>query len=153
MNYSITKISDCDIPQIAEIEKQCFSDPWTERQIKEFSDSEGSFGWVCREENTENVLGYITTSIILDEMYIANIAVHENYRRCGVGSSIMNALIAEAKSKDISFITLEVRQSNISAIEFYTKNGFQKCGTRKNYYSNPTEDANLMTLYFKKQEI
>ena len=59
------------------------------------------------------------------------------------------ALIDRANEKDLSFVTLEVRKSNVPAIELYIKNGFSEVGLRKNYYTKPTEDAILMTRFLK----
>lgn len=148
MMGNIVPLKGCHSRQIAEIEKQCFSDPWSENQVCGFLDNETSFSLVYEQDNT--VIGYLTANIILDEMYIANIAVKKEYRNKGIGGAIINEVLREAKKRKLSFISLEVRCSNLAAIAFYKKHGFLKCGMRKGYYTKPTEDANIMTLYLTK---
>ena len=86
-------------------------------------------------------------SIVIDEGYIFNVAVRESYRNKGVATSLINELVTYGKKNNFSFITLEVRESNFPAISLYSKFGFIKAGERKDYYSNPKENAILMTKY------
>lgn len=85
-------------------------------------------------------------NIVLDEAHIANIAVKKTLRKNGIGSKLLENLIAEAK-KYTSSITLEVNEKNLPAISLYQKYGFQTLGKRKKYYNN-THDAYIMTKYF-----
>ena len=86
-------------------------------------------------------------SIVIDEGYIFNVAVRESYRNKGVATALINELITYGKKNNFSFITLEVRESNLPAISLYSKFGFIKAGERKDYYSNPKENAILLTKY------
>ncbi len=86
---------------------------------------------------------------VLDEGYITNIAIRPDYRRKGIAFSLTEGLKTEAQNLGLSFLTLEVRESNLAAIKLYEKSGFQVVGKRKGFYSEPKEDAILMTFYFK----
>ena len=97
-------------------------------------------------EQTE-LVGYIGMQHILDEGYLANVAVDSAYRRSGVGAALLQRLLAFAQQEKLAFITLEVRQSNQPAIRFYQKYGFEVVGRRRNFYESPTEDALLMTKF------
>ena len=82
----------------------------------------------------------------LDEVQIANVATKEEFRRCGVGSALMDALTKMSKKADAEVITLEVRSKNVPAISLYEKYGFVTVGVRKNFYKKPDDDAVLMNL-------
>ena len=88
------------------------------------------------------------TSFILDEAYITNVAVFPEYRKMGVGTALLNKVFALKDELNLSFVSLEVRQSNLSAIRLYEKLGFKTEGTRKNFYTNPLENALIMTKRF-----
>lgn len=128
------------------IETECFSHPWSRQSLENELNNETSLFLVAKEEN--EVIGYIGMSIVIDEGYIFNVAVREKYRNMGVATALINELVTYGKKNNFSFITLEVRESNLSAISLYSKFGFIKAGERKDYYSNPKENAILMTKYF-----
>ena len=87
-------------------------------------------------------------NVILDEGYIANVAVDPKYRKAGVGTLLVRRIFSLAREKGLSFVTLEVRASNENAISLYEKCGFKTEGRRKNFYSDPKEDAIIMTRRF-----
>lgn len=135
-----------DIGAVAEIEKNCFSSPWTEEGLEsELTNPQAEFFVL---ECDGSVAAYMGMHIVLDECYIANVAVSPAFRKKGFGQRLVENALAVAKEKSCSFITLEVRVSNTPAIELYGKCGFEKIGERKNFYSSPTENALIMTLYF-----
>ena len=127
------------------IETECFSHPWSKHSLEEELNNETSLFLVAKEEN--EVIGYIGMSIVIDEGYIFNVAVRENHRNKGVATALINELVTYGKKNNFSFITLEVRESNLPAISLYSKFGFIKAGERKDYYSNPKENAILLTKY------
>lgn len=137
------------IKEIAKLEKACFSEPWSENAILE-SFSAGTKFFVALENGS--VLGYVGISCILDEGYINNIAVFPEHRRKGVGKALIKRLFGLARDEKLSFISLEVRESNQSAISLYEKFGFKLEGKRKQFYSNPKEDAYIMTKRFENNE-
>ena len=101
------------------------------------------------EKDTEEIVGYVGAYLAADELSITNVAVFSSYRRCGAANQLMKALDAFAQEKNLYGITLEVRVSNNAAIALYEKNGYEKSGIRKGFYSKPKEDALIMWKYFQ----
>ena len=135
-----------DVKAIALLEKECFASPWTEETLYEELVNPTAVFLVAKEE--DRVIGYIGSNNILGEVFITNVAVLPDYRRKGVGSALLDGLIDICRENGALYLTLEVRKSNISAINLYEKKGFSSVGHRKNFYSNPTEDALIYTLTF-----
>lgn len=141
----IEKMTSGHLDDVYIIETECFSHPWSKQSLEEELNNETSLFLVAKEEN--EVIGYIGMSIVIDEGYIFNVAVREKYRNKGVATALINELVTYGKKNNFSFITLEVRESNLPAISLYSKFGFIKAGERKDYYSNPKENAILLTKY------
>ena len=139
----IVKMNDGHIKEIAELEKACFSDPWSESMIRSELKSDIAHYFVA--ENNGKVVGYIGMYITVDTANITNVAVKEEYRRQKVAQKLLFKLIEKSKEEKLDFITLEVRKSNNPAISLYQKFGFTIEGTRKAYYSDNNEDAYIMT--------
>lgn len=147
MQYLICDVEDKHFEQILEIEKQCFSVPWTKQQLlSQFPDNMHVF---IVAVNGEKVLGYVGMMYVLDEGYISNVAVSPECRRMGIGDALIDKLLSRAEALELAFVTLEVRESNAPARALYQKHGFTDVGQRKNYYNFPTEDAILMTTFLK----
>jgi ribosomal-protein-alanine acetyltransferase len=147
MEFRIVDVSAEHIRQIEEIERDCFSRPWTAEQLKsQMRDAQHEF---IAAVSDGRVLGYVGLMYVLDEGYISNVAVHPDARRQGIGDTLIDALAAKAAELELAFLTLEVRESNAPAIALYAKHGFHPVGKRKNYYDAPKEDAVLMTCYLK----
>ena len=144
MSYTISDAREDLIPQIQRIEQQSFSVPWTEQMLRVQLSPDSHVFLTAQTE--DGVVGYIGMMYVLDEGYISNVAVHPQYRRRGVADALLAALEERARALRLSFLTLEVRQSNAPAVALYEKHGFRAAGRRKNYYEKPTEDALLMTL-------
>ena len=148
MHFEIADVSLEHIAEINELEKLCFSLPWSRQAlISQLPDDMHMF--IAAIGDDGQVLGYVGMMYVLDEGYISNVAVSPEHRRLGIADALINALIDRANEKSLSFVTLEVRKSNVPAIELYIKNGFSEVGQRKNYYTKPTEDAILMTRFLK----
>ena len=139
------------IPAIAEIERACFSHPWSENALREELFNDTACFIVAVTESGE-VAGYAGLHCVLDEGYIDNIAVREQYRRQGVAGELLGAFLRFGKA-NLAFLTLEVRASNGPAIALYAKYGFKEVGRRKGYYDAPKEDAVLMTLNFEGEQV
>ena len=133
-----------ELSAIAEIENLSINPPWSYKAICDFSEYETNRIITAKVDGV--VAGYITYSVIIDEVQIANVAVHPDFRRKGIAEKLLRFLIDVAKESNMFVITLEVRNSNIPAIKLYEKCDFSNVGVRKNYYKNPTEDAILMNL-------
>lgn len=131
------------IAEIAVIEAMCFSEPWSEQGLlNELTNANARF-FVCCEEG--RVAGYMGMHIVLDECYIANVAVAQDFRRRGIGEALVRFCTERAKDENCGFISLEVRKSNVGAISLYEKTGFAVVGERKDFYSKPTENGLIMT--------
>ena len=133
------------ISEIAKLEKICFSEPWSENTITE-AFMVGTKFFVAVLNN--RVLGYVGINSVIDEGYITNIAVFPEYRNKGIGKALLERVFSFAKDNSLSFVSLEVRQSNVGAIHLYEKLGFKNEGVRKNFYRNPQEDALILTKRF-----
>lgn len=144
MEFHIADAREELLPQIQRIEQQSFSMPWTEMMLRVQLQPESHI--FLTAETGGVIAGYVGLMYVLDEGYISNVAVHPDYRRRGAGDALISALIARGREKRLSFLTLEVRESNAAARALYEKHGFRAVGRRKNYYEKPVEDAILMTL-------
>ena len=148
MYYEIVPMDRSHISQIAQLERECFSTPWTEAMLEEeLFNPQASF--IVAEDGEGNILGYAGLHVVLDEGYIDNIAVHPDARRHGVASALLD-VYCRFGGANLAFLTLEVRSSNAPAIALYEKLGFQQVGRRKNYYAEVHEDAILMTVEFDR---
>ena len=130
------------VSQIAELEKICFSAPWSERSIASELDNKLSC-WLVAVEG-DQVVGYIGSQTVCGETDMMNVAVHPSHRRKGIAEKLILALVEELKGMESRCLTLEVRASNVPAISLYEKLDFSEIGRRKNYYRNPKEDALIM---------
>ncbi len=131
-----------DLERVIEIENQSFSNPWSKDAFIYEMGSGISYPWVVEVDN--KIVGYSIHWVIIDEAHLSNIAIDPLYRRMGIGRFLLEKLVESTKKKGAKFITLEVRASNSSAISLYKKMNFKVIGTRKNYYTNPLEDALIM---------
>lgn len=148
-NYKLVPMDRGHIKEIAQIERECFSMPWSERALEEeLYNPQASFIVAQRADGA--VLGYAGLHVAADEGYIDNIAVREDYRRQGIADDLLDVFVRFGAA-NLAFLTLEVRPSNQAAIDLYFKHGFAQVGRRKDYYENPREDAIIMTLEFGEE--
>lgn len=138
----IKKMQAEHVPEVAELEKICFLDPWSEKSVASELDNPLSY-WLVWEEDGK-VLGYVGSQTVLGETDMMNVAVHPDARRKGVAEALILALVEGLREKESHCLTLEVRASNLPAINLYEKLGFSQIGRRKNYYHNPKEDALIL---------
>ena len=121
------------------MEKQCFSDPWSENSVASELNNPLSLWLVAVDDG--DLAGYVGSQTVMDETDMMNIAVDVRYRRQGVAQALVEALVERLKMAKSRCLTLEVRISNAPAIALYEKLGFEQVGKRPNYYRNPKEDA------------
>ena len=146
MDFRLLPMDRSTVPDVAAIERECFSQPWSEDMLaEELYNDNASFIVAVADDGA--VLGYAGRTVVLDEGYINNVAVRSQYRRMGVADALLGTFINFAEDH-LAFLTLEVRASNDKAISLYTKNGFVQEGRRKDYYKAPKEDAIIMTRRF-----
>lgn len=145
-SITITRMAPAHIERLAEIETECFSTPWSYDSLAEELNNPLAV-FLVADLNGE-IVGYVGMNQVIDEGYITNLAVTASHRGRGVAKALLEALIADAESHDLNFITLEVRRSNEAAINLYENFGFQQEGERREFYANPVEDALIMTKNF-----
>ncbi len=134
-----------DVPLVAELEKNTFSAPWSEKMLLDAMDLTGA-SFLCAY--LDGIFaGYAGMLSVLDEGQICNVAVAPDFRRRGVGASLMQAQLDAAKARGLSVMMLEVRAGNLAAQALYEKEGWTKVGVRKNYYERPREDGVLYNYY------
>ena len=144
MAYSIGPACAADVDAIEDIERACFSLPWTRDQLLgQLPDEQHEF--LVAKDEAGTVLGYVGMMTVLDEGYISNVAVSKAFRRRGIADALICKMLEAAEKRELAFVTLEVRAGNEPAIALYAKHGFVPVGRRKNYYELPREDALIMT--------
>ena len=139
---TIEKMQIQHVSQVAALEKQCFSDPWSEKSIASELVNDLAFWLVALEGET--VAGYVGSQTVMGESDMMNIAVHPDFRRQGIAEALVETLITELREQGSRCLTLEVRSSNDPAKQLYQKLGFIQIGKRPNYYFNPREDALIL---------
>ena len=147
----IMRIGPHHVDGIAELERACFSVPWSRESVA--SELENPVAWYVVAEEGGQLLGYAGMHAILDEGYITNIATSPAHRRRGVADALLCALKACAAERELSFLSLEVRLSNAAAQGLYRKHGFAPSGLRRGYYHSPKEDALIMQLDLLPQKL
>lgn len=130
------------VPKIAQLERECFADPWSEKSIASELTNPLSL-WLAALDG-DTLAGYVGSQTCMDETDMMNLAVSPAYRRQGVGKALIDALTKQLQMRGSRCLTLEVRSSNAPALALYGRMGFQQIGLRKNYYRNPKEDALIL---------
>ena len=136
------KMEESHVCQVAELEKLCFSDPWSENSVRSELTNPLSL-WIVALDG-EQVVGYVGSQSVLGESDMMNIAVSTDHRGRGIATELVQVLIAQLRQNGNYQLTLEVRASNVPAINLYNKLGFVQVGRRPNYYHNPKEDALIL---------
>ena len=147
MHVRIVPMNGDHLDEVAELERICFSTPWSRNMLAEELDNLLSAFLVALDDN-DRVVGYAGVQVILDEGYITNIAVRPECRQQGIAGKLLQVFLDFAQANQLAFLTLEVRASNHVAIMLYGSRGFRSVGRRKNYYEHPKEDAIIMTREF-----
>ena len=148
MHVRIVPMNADHLDEVAELERICFSTPWSRNMLAEELDNACS-AFLVAEDDAGRVVGYAGLQVILDEGYIDNVAVRPSCRRMGIADRLLDVFVRFGQA-NLAFLTLEVRPSNTAAVALYEKNGFREAGRRKGYYDNPKEDALLLTREFAR---
>lgn len=144
-DLKIVKMAGEHITDLAETERLCFADPWSEKGLSdELCNPHARFFTALAGDK---VAGYIGAHNVVGQVYITNVAVNPEFRRQGVATALIEHLVDYVVKEKAEFVTLEVRASNDNAISLYAKMGFEKVGRRTAFYENPREDALLMTRF------
>lgn len=130
-----------DVDDVAAIERQAFSDPWSANSFRALFGNPLVHFAVAEETITGRLLGYVVTWFVVDEGEIANLAVADDMRRAGVGARLLDHALDIARERRCQVVFLEVRESNAAARGLYASRGFEVAGRRSKYYRKPVEDA------------
>lgn len=136
------------VTQVAQLEKECFHDPWSETSVASELSNPLSL-WLVALDGSR-VVGYVGSQSVMGEADMMNVAVSSQYRRMGIAQELVERLVAALGEKDVHSLTLEVRASNEPAKALYSKLGFLPVGRRPNYYRNPKEDALILRKEWEK---
>ena len=142
----IKPITSAMLEAVAALERAVFAQPWSAQALQLLC-GEMAFGFACLDGDLVTAYGGMMT--VLDEGQITNIATHPDHRRRGLGAAVVEALLCEARARALSFVTLEVRESNAAAIALYQKFGFVVVGRRPRFYTEPVETALIMQCNLK----
>lgn len=151
----ICPMTENEVNDILQIQTECGLATWTEQDYLKEIHQEDSIAEVAKSENGL-VIGFVIVRLLMnsdnlfDNAEIYNIAVREKFQKKGIGQKLFNRLVSNLRKNNISEIWLEVRQSNIKAINFYEKNGFVKKFVRKDYYNNPSENGLILKYSLNK---
>ena len=148
MHVRIVPMTADHLDEVAELERVCFTTPWSRNMLAEELDNYLSAFLVALDDN-DKVAGYAGLQAVLDEGYITNVAVRPDCRRQGIAGKLLQVFLDFAKGNHLAFLSLEVRASNYDAIALYGSRGFRSVGRRKHYYEHPREDAIIMTKEFE----
>jgi len=145
MNFMIRKMLQEDIEHVIAIDRVSFSLPWPERSFRfELTDNPASRCWVAEMDG--KLVGMIVVWLIVDEVHVATIATHPDFRRQGIAKRLLSHALRQLSNEGAQSSFLEVRASNLAAQEMYRKFGYGESGIRRRYYKDNDEDAILMTL-------
>ena len=140
-----------DVDDIYRIERICFPEPWSKESVRyELEENPRAFYVVA--EHSGQVVGYAGLWWIEDEGHITNVAVTPGFRNRKIGEGIISVLLDFTVGEGIKHHTLEVRRSNIPALNLYKKFGFEVAGVRKGYYKHNKEDALIMWRHSDEEE-
>lgn len=143
----IRRMRDEDLPEVLTIENLCFSNPWSKETFRgEIQNKAISFPLVVIHSWQKRIIGYVIFWQIGDEAQINNVAIHPDYQGQGFGEIALRYVFERLRENGVHFVCLEVRVSNLPALALYRKLGFTVLGVRKEYYTNPVEDAYVMGL-------
>ena len=147
MSITISEMSAADCKAVAEIESECFSEPWSEEEFEHQIPLEIAKTYIAKDG--DRVIGFINVWVVAGEIQLNNIAVTEDYRGQGIGRRLITFMESKNPAERCN---LEVRISNQTARGLYLSLGFEEVGLRKEFYRDPVEDAVLMTKYYGESD-
>ena len=136
---TVRRMVPADLDAVLAIERASFAVPWTASTFRGLIRRQGAGGWVA--EVGDEVVGYAVVWSVADQAELGNVAVAEPFRRRGVASRLVDAVVAWLRGRGVRELFLEVRESNEGARRLYAAHGFAELGRRKGYYTRPREDA------------
>ena len=152
MSFYIRRMTVEDVPAVAQLDQLSFTLPWTERSFHfEVASNPASRCWVA--ESGGVIVGVVIAWLLVDEMHIATIATHPDFRRQGIAQALLAHVLRTGAVEGAVSSFLEVRESNLAAQAMYRKFGYEITGRRPRYYKDNGEDAILMTLESLRDQV
>jgi ribosomal-protein-alanine N-acetyltransferase len=151
-DIAVGPVQPGDLAAISAIEREAFSDPWSEASLREATEHPAVY-FACARRDDERVAGYVVAWFVADEGEIANLAVAPSAWGQGIGRALLDAALQEAEQRDIAAVYLEVRDSNERARRLYRSRGFEEVGRRRGYYRKPAEDAIVLRRTLKQVDV
>ncbi len=142
-------MTHADLNPVLEIEHLSFATPWSRTGFE--MELAKPFGIPLVAEIEKRIAGYVIAWLVLDELHIANVAIHPDFQRQGLGEHLIRTVMK--CDPRIRWVGLEVRRNNVAARSMYQKLGFEETGIRKNYYEQEGEDAIVMTLHLGNRNV
>ena len=146
---SLQRATPRDLPEVAALERVCYSDPWPASAFASLPDNSRVYFAVARVGVRQRIAGYVVAWYVMDEGELANLAVSPAERGRGIGSALLDAMLADARGRGTAQVYLEVRESNVAARQLYAAREFEEVGRRKQYYRSPREDALILRRTIK----
>ncbi len=143
-DFDIVTLTDAHIPEAAEIERLCFSEPWSEEALLYMCNAPITHAVAVIDKENGRLAAYGGCEYVFDEANIVNVATHPDFRRRGCAEALLSKMEEFLSAHEVKDVYLEVRVSNNPARTLYEKLGFEAVGLRKNYYRFPLEDAVVM---------
>jgi len=143
---TIREAKASDLETVSELEGRSFSNPWHPDTFRSLLKRD-RVRVLVGEDPEEGVVGYAVVWWVLDQAELANLAVREDHRGRGIGSALLDGVIAHLEVQEVETLFLEVRMSNRSATRLYGSRGFTQISIRKGYYQNPREDARILVKH------
>jgi len=148
IDVQIERAKDKDIENILLIQKRCGLAEWSSNQYREEIDKLNSLVLVAKID--DKIAGFLTARFVLGESDLLNIGVPAEYQKVGIGTLLIGSLLDAARKMLVECVWLEVRESNLNAVNFYEKIGFRRVQTRKYFYTQPIENALVMKCELQK---
>ena len=156
VSVSVSNMTEHDLLEVVDIEQSCDVSRWGwDAYHNELRSDNRNLMLVARatsreEKDSKSIVGYLVARLAADELHVNNIAVRDAYRRCGVATALLNRILEEAEGSGAFAAFLEVRAGNAAALALYERCGFLVVGRRRNYYSEPREDALMMRVQLRE---
>jgi ribosomal-protein-alanine N-acetyltransferase len=148
--FTLRRVTPNDLLEIVALERVCYSDPWPASAFATLPDNERVYFALARDDVRGRIAGYVVAWYVMDEGELANLAVAPGVRARGIGRTLLDAMLADAASRRVAQVYLEVRESNTAARRLYEGREFQEVGRRKQYYRSPQEDAIILRRSIKR---
>ncbi len=145
MRFTIRPMRFSDLPEVARLENDIFSDPWPLDAFEEYLDNFDGVGWVVTVQS--RIVGYACCGLDTGILHVTNLAVVPAYRRKSVAKRLMDCILTLARERECELVYLEVRISNEAARRFYEALEFETVDRKISYYEHPAEDALIMVRY------